>query len=300
MKSEDMRIKWQTFVDEYSEYFKSNKENWYDMFNEIKKYIDDNKCKPSCESIDEFVKSMSKWMTQQSENYKDKKNIMKLNDDIYNKWGAFVIEYHDYFKSNEEEWNDSLNAVKNYLNKYGYKPAEKTGTPENISLRLWLNVQYRNTTNVNNRLQIMKSNKIYAKWLAFVAEYKNILNKRVPRDVLKHMNAIDEKESNKIVDDVDVLYKNIPKSVSKKVLVKGKNPKKVIDEIIDDLSDEDENVTVKELTSNDTQKSVIDEIIDDSSNKKVPKKISKKVIVKGKQLKTNTNKNVIAKINNDL
>ena len=237
MKSEETRNRWKNFIDEYSEYFKSNKETWNDTLIKVKTYIDENKCRPPTTSIDPQIKSMGKWITQQTENYNDKKNIMKI-DDIYNKWGEFVTQYYDYFKSNEEEWNDSLNELQNYFDKYGYKPAEKTGSEEHKSLRLWLNVQIRNCKDENNRLQIMKSDIIYNKWCIFIEKNKDVLNKKLikthsikriqPKTIIEDNKTniiIEDKTQNKVVAGDESKTNTVNNKKPKTIIVKGKTPK---------------------------------------------------------------------------
>ena len=47
MKDEEIKNKWEEFITDYQEYFKSNEEIWLLKLNELKNYINKNNEKPS-------------------------------------------------------------------------------------------------------------------------------------------------------------------------------------------------------------------------------------------------------------
>ena len=101
MENEDIRKKWEEFIGHplYKEYFISNEEQWDIYLNNVKKYIDENKQRPSDTSKNKDVKFMGKWLSTQITNYKKQAQIM-ANEEIRNKWEEFIGHplYKEYFK----------------------------------------------------------------------------------------------------------------------------------------------------------------------------------------------------------
>jgi hypothetical protein len=100
MKNKEIYNKWTEFINDtkYKEYFKSNKDNWYELLNKVIHYIDINKKRPSTHDKDRNIKIISTWINHQQNNYKNKTEIMK-NEEIYNKWTKFINndKYKQYF-----------------------------------------------------------------------------------------------------------------------------------------------------------------------------------------------------------
>jgi superfamily II DNA/RNA helicase len=74
-------------------------EVWEDNLTKVKKYIDDNKKRPSTTDKDETIKQLGKWLSHQTENYKGNKHNMK-DENIKKKWEEFIQDdkYKEYFK----------------------------------------------------------------------------------------------------------------------------------------------------------------------------------------------------------
>jgi hypothetical protein len=96
MKDTNIRIKWEQFIDEYKEYMLNNKELWITNLEKVKKYINENKCRPSCHSKDNDIKQLGQWIHNQQTNYNKNEKIMK-DTNIRIKWEQFIDEYKEYF-----------------------------------------------------------------------------------------------------------------------------------------------------------------------------------------------------------
>ena len=96
MKSEEIYNKWIEFTEEYQEYFKSNEEQWNDMFAEIKKFKNVLWTISSDTSGDKFnyIRSGGNW-NQTLENIK----ILKSKYDL-NKYFDGNIDIQDNFIKN--------------------------------------------------------------------------------------------------------------------------------------------------------------------------------------------------------
>jgi hypothetical protein len=153
MKNLEIKKIWENFIKDYNKYFKSNEEIWKDNLLEIKNYIKEFGRLPF----------NHKWLSHQKENYKDKKNIMKIRQ-IKKLWEEFVQEYKEYFKCNEETWIQKLNELKKFLDTNKKLPSAMS----HRSLRDWTERQKR-IYEYND--EIMKNHKINALWKDFIEEY---------------------------------------------------------------------------------------------------------------------------------
>ena len=139
------------------------KEIWKDNLQKVKTYINTNKTLPK-------KILLGFWLSHQKENYKEKKNIMKI-DEIRKEWEFFIEEYEEYFKSNEEIWKENLEKVKTYINKNKKIPkiSQSSKNEEIKSLGFWLKNQKQF---YKNKERIMKIDKIRKEWEIFIEEYE--------------------------------------------------------------------------------------------------------------------------------
>ena len=98
MSNKNIYNKWIEFIndDKYKKYFLDNETIWIDNLEKIKKYIDENNKRPSCNDKNNKIKSFGTWICHQQKNYKNKKEIMS-NEYIYNKWTEFINNYNKFF-----------------------------------------------------------------------------------------------------------------------------------------------------------------------------------------------------------
>jgi len=172
MKNINIKQQWYEFINDnkYNKYFFSNEEEWNTKLEEVKKYIDKNKKKPSTRDKDIKIKQLSQWLSHQQNNYKKNKEIMKdLN--IRNKWKQFIEDdkYKQYFRTNEEEWNNELDEVKKYIDANKKRPSRSDKDINIIHLGSWIHHQ-QNTYKKNK--EIMKDLNIRNKWSEFINDDK--------------------------------------------------------------------------------------------------------------------------------
>jgi ERCC4-related helicase len=103
MKDDMIYNAWTDFINDnmYKKYFLDNNTIWMNNLKEVKSYIDMNKKRPTQQDKDTNVKQLSKWISHQQQNYKNKKHLMK-DDMIYTTWTDFINNdmYKKYFKNN--------------------------------------------------------------------------------------------------------------------------------------------------------------------------------------------------------
>ena len=200
MKDKEIQTKWEEFVKEYVKYFRSNKE-WNQMLETVKKYIDKNKQIPSHHDKDTNVKEMSLWIGNQQMNYAKKANIMK-DKEIQTKWDGFVKEYVEYFRSNVEEWNQTLEFVKKYIDENKQRPSKESKDINVKKMGSWISNQQMNYA---KKAQIMKNKEIQMKWEGFVKEYvkysrSNKEWNQMLESVKKYIDENKQRPSNKSKD----------------------------------------------------------------------------------------------------
>jgi hypothetical protein len=97
MKYKIYRKLWKNFIkdDKYKKYFLSNEEVWKKNLEFVKKYIDENKKRPSITDKNKEYKKYSLWLYKQQQNYKNQQKIMS-NKTIRHLWENFINDYKDY------------------------------------------------------------------------------------------------------------------------------------------------------------------------------------------------------------
>ena len=99
MKEENIRNKWEDFINTYPHLFMSNDEMWNDTLEKVKMYIETNDKLPSSTDKNKEIKQFGCWISNQKKNYSKQEYIMK-EENIRNKWEDFISTYSHLFNSN--------------------------------------------------------------------------------------------------------------------------------------------------------------------------------------------------------
>ena len=172
MINDIIRKKWEDFINDplYNIYLKSNEDLWYDNFNNLKKYINENNKKPPSSSNNEYISRIGCWLITQIRNYKEEKFIMsnkKIKEDFQNFMNDKL--YSKYLLSNTDEWKINLIKLKNYIDKYKKKPPITSKDEDIKQLGLWRSHQQQNYKKNSN---IMKDKNIKIIWEEFINDEK--------------------------------------------------------------------------------------------------------------------------------
>jgi antitoxin component HigA of HigAB toxin-antitoxin module len=164
---------------------------WKLKLEQVKKYIDKNKEKPSQHDKNKNIKILGSWIQTQQKNYSKKIQIMQ-NEEIRTIWEEFIKEYRKYFKTNEESWNDILKQVKEYIDENKENPLT-TNKNRNIKmLGSWIRTQRKNYA---KKVQIMQNEEIRTIWEEFIKEYGKYFksNEESWNDILKQVKEYIDK-----------------------------------------------------------------------------------------------------------
>ena len=168
MKDKEIIKLWEEFAENYKEYFQTNNKIWINNLNKCKKFIDDNKKRPSIEDKNIEIKQLGLWLSTQKHNYEKKEFIMK-NEEIILLWQEFVENYKEYFQTNNKIWINNLDKCKKHIDENKKTPSTHDKNQEIKQLGYWLSTQKKN---YEKKEQIMKDEEIVELWEEFVDNYK--------------------------------------------------------------------------------------------------------------------------------
>ena len=161
-------------------------DNWFERFEELKQFIDENEETPT----EKTNKKLGVWLSTQKYNYKNILQGMKIKE-RYDLWTQFIIEYLDYFKSNDEVWNDNFQKLKDFININKKKPSYKVGDKKEINLGQWWRnqlVDYEEKYTRNNKKMDENRKKL---WGQFLEEYKEYFKTNVSKWSVMFTNLIE-------------------------------------------------------------------------------------------------------------
>jgi superfamily II DNA or RNA helicase len=190
MKNKEIYDLWTLFINEHKGLFMLNEEKWFDILDNVRKYINDNGKLPSECDINNDIKILGRWISSQKKNYMNKFFIMK-NQKIYDSWTLFTNEFDSLFVTNEVKWLKTLTKVKSYINENNKLPPLEYDN----KMSRWISTQ---KTNYEKKIQIMENQKIYDSWSLFVNEYDSLFiqNKekwlKILDNVKKYINDNDK------------------------------------------------------------------------------------------------------------
>jgi hypothetical protein len=175
MKEENIRNKWEDFINTYGYLFMSNDEMWNNTLEKVKSYIETNNKLPSQHDKNKDIKQIGKWISHQKENYSKQEHIMK-EENIRIKWEDFMNTYPHLFMSNDERWNNTLEKVKLYIETNNKLPSVKDKNKDIKQFGYWISTQKKH---YNKKEYIMKEENIRIKWEDFISTYSHLFNRNL-------------------------------------------------------------------------------------------------------------------------
>jgi superfamily II DNA or RNA helicase len=159
---------WTQFLEDYKEYFVSGDELWFQRFEELKIFIDDNKTRPYPNSKNPEEKQLGSWLCNQLHYYKNQ--IHGMNDgDRYNLWTQFLENYNEYFVTIDELWLKNIDNCKSFIQINKKIPNQTAKNVDEKYLGHWLSNQQKDYKQKAHR---MKDQSRYNEWVQFVEKYK--------------------------------------------------------------------------------------------------------------------------------
>ncbi len=168
MKVETIYNLWLQFLEEYKEHFISKDEKWFQKFEELKLFINENLKRPIQKSKNNEERKLAEWLSSQHTNYKNKIEGMK-DQERYNLWTQFLEEYNEYIATNDEIRLQNFEKLKIFIDMNKRKPFQKSKNIEEKQLGNWLTSQQ---SNYKKKVHSMKDEEQYNLWTQFLEEYK--------------------------------------------------------------------------------------------------------------------------------
>jgi ribosomal RNA-processing protein 8 len=145
-------------------------DTWFDRFEKLKKFIDENNKRPSVYSKNITEKSLGKWCQCQKYNYMNKTFSMK-EEIKRNKWSEFIEIYNEYFVGQEDLWELNFNKLKEFVNYNKRTPKYNLNDDNETNLHSWLSNQ---KTRYKNKSGGMTDEERYNKWSEFLNNNKEL------------------------------------------------------------------------------------------------------------------------------
>jgi hypothetical protein len=199
MKHKDFRNIWIKFMDDYPYCFESKENKWLSILELVKKFMNENKKRPSpyakniisneeqnnkekdSESeTDELDLSkyteneLGIWLNIQKGNYNNETKMFSIKivnkRKVYNhqyiidSWNEFNTEYGQYMKSNDDKWITKMNLIKEYIDKNKKAPSCKSKDENIKQLGTFIMTQNKN---FKAKTQIMSDIKYYNFWKVY-------------------------------------------------------------------------------------------------------------------------------------
>jgi hypothetical protein len=199
---EELDLKYELIFDKMGT-LKNSEEIWMNKLEEVKKYIDENKKRPTSKNKDNKIRHLGQWLSQQINHLKTRTCLMK-NDIMYNKFKYFIETYKKYFLSNEEIWNNNLEKVITYIDENNKLPSSNSKDATIRTLGLWIGTQKQK---LKKNIEIMKNNIIRNKFKYFIETYKEyfLLDEQIWSNILeKVINYIINNNKLPLNNDKDV------------------------------------------------------------------------------------------------
>jgi hypothetical protein len=194
MKDKDKREKWKNFNDKYKEYMLNWGDIWYKTYDNLVKFIKNNKKRPNNNSKNIEEQKLGRWIIVQNANYK--KNIQSMkNEDIREKWKEINDKYKEYIMNFNEIWYKTYNNAIKFIENNNKRPNCYSKNIEEQKLGSWINLQ---NVNYKKNTQSMKEEDKRRKWKDFNKKYKEYMMNNDQIWYSEFNNAKNFIETNKI------------------------------------------------------------------------------------------------------
>jgi hypothetical protein len=168
MKNQEKYNLWTEFLKKYGDYFKSLDDIWYDNFETLKLFINENEKRPNVDSIKIKEKKIGCWLCRQNANYENKQKTMK-NVEKYDLWTQFLKDYEKYFKSIDELWYKNFEEIKSFIDINCRRPSTYSENVRESLLGRWIDTQKHN---YKTKIHSMNDVEKYNSWTQFLEDYK--------------------------------------------------------------------------------------------------------------------------------
>lgn len=177
MQNEEICELWEEFAEDNKHHWsvkEEKKDSSKDLFivnrDKTQEYFDTYHKLPSTVDLDEDIKKLGKWVNTQNQNYKSKTRCMS-NKETYNMWTKFTEKNKKYIKSEMDNYEEQLDKLQDYIDKYEILPTRKSDETKVITLAKWYEKQKNNYKKNEERMQ---QEKYRNRWDKFIDHNKTL------------------------------------------------------------------------------------------------------------------------------
>jgi superfamily II DNA or RNA helicase len=167
-----------------------NEEKWEENLEKVKEFMDENERRPLQKATDKEEQNIGSWLGNQQQKYKKKIGSMN-NTKFYNKWTEFINNpnYKEYFLSNDEEWSNNLQKLKDYIYKNNSLPKYESENKNESKIARWIGTQNRGKNLYQNEWNKFIKDPTYKKyfindidnWYVMFDKVKEFIDKYIKR-----------------------------------------------------------------------------------------------------------------------
>ena len=193
-KKDKFKKSWESFMNDpkYSQHFMSFKDTFVDNIKKCKSFIDINEQRPRCECENPDEQLLGQWLISNIGRYNNKEKYFMEN--YLEEWGSFVNDskYKDYFKTDDENWNDILEGCKKFMDNENKRPRAGSSDENEKSFGYWLTDQFKQRTIRNeNREKLWNEFINDPKYSKYLISLKGIWKNNIEK--LKHFMNIEKR-----------------------------------------------------------------------------------------------------------
>jgi hypothetical protein len=221
MKDANKRLLWEELLNNYKEYLMTIDEIWQTTYDNLIKFINEHKKRPSDSSKNIEEKHLGCWICNQQNNYKKNENSMKdANKRLL--WEELLNNYKEYLMTFDEIWQTTYYNLIKFINEHKKRPSETSKNIEEKQLGMWISTQQNNYKKNDRAMKDANKRLLWEELLNNYKEYLMTLDEKwhtTYDNLIKFMNEhkkrpsessknIEEKQLAKWVSHQQSNYKN--------------------------------------------------------------------------------------------
>lgn len=170
MKDPNKRQLWLEFIEENKQIFLTKDEIWYQIFDDLKIWMSQNRKRPSHSSKNLIEKQLGNWLAHQIKNYSKQKESMK-DPNKRQLWSEFLEQNKHLFLSNDEIWHQTFNELKIWISQNNKRPSGNSKNLIEKQLGNWIQKQM---DNYSKQIHSMSNPDKRTLWSNFMEQNKQL------------------------------------------------------------------------------------------------------------------------------
>jgi len=173
MKLPEIKQLWTEFTQQNKSLFILPNELWTSHLETLEDFIIENNRLPTQSSSEsKEIINVAKWIIRNNEQMTKNEKAMK-DEEIRSEWIDFKLKYSKYFEEKADSWNDKLQTLTKFIEKYGRLPYENDRKDEEYYLKIWTKTQEK----IYNKNKFGNDNEKRLNFENLLSKHKNLFSK---------------------------------------------------------------------------------------------------------------------------